>query len=372
VDPITRRRKSLFSNTLVLPGFNLYEALKIDEPKKLEWRHYLFDFRGRHLEYAVFDGADLDKTDLTGAWLQGASLDFASLKGVWLNFANLQGASLVNAHLQGAVSDRAHLQGAWLYLANLQGAVLDRAHLRGASLHRARLQGASLNGSDLQGASLESAQLQGASLVGATVSATDIRRAFLWRTQWGGILPERLKAFQLKDATWKPVWHEENSFFNSDPNEWNAKAYAELRNSMNSIPEGELRDNALAQIKTLDCGNRDKNLASCNPTAAPPPIVSAWQEKLAAANVADVAYAEALAKELKSLVCANDDNAIHILRGIIGNGRLSEAPALVDFILSKNCLVSVSLTDNDKAKLLEIKQAAEKESAPAPPPKKEK
>jgi hypothetical protein len=28
VDKTTRRRKSLFSNTLVLPGFNLYEALK--------------------------------------------------------------------------------------------------------------------------------------------------------------------------------------------------------------------------------------------------------------------------------------------------------------------------------------------------------
>ncbi len=34
VDPTTRRRKSLFSNTLVLPGFNIYEALKIDDPKK--------------------------------------------------------------------------------------------------------------------------------------------------------------------------------------------------------------------------------------------------------------------------------------------------------------------------------------------------
>jgi hypothetical protein len=42
VDETTRRRKSLFSNTLVLPGFNLYEALKVDDPKKLAWKeHFL-------------------------------------------------------------------------------------------------------------------------------------------------------------------------------------------------------------------------------------------------------------------------------------------------------------------------------------------
>ena len=35
VDTVTRRRKSLFSNTLVLPGFDLLNSVKIDE-KKLE------------------------------------------------------------------------------------------------------------------------------------------------------------------------------------------------------------------------------------------------------------------------------------------------------------------------------------------------
>jgi hypothetical protein len=37
VNPATRRRDSLFSNSLVLPGFNLYEALKVDDPNKLAW-----------------------------------------------------------------------------------------------------------------------------------------------------------------------------------------------------------------------------------------------------------------------------------------------------------------------------------------------
>jgi hypothetical protein len=34
VNETTRRRKSLFSNTLVLPGFSLYEALKIDRNER--------------------------------------------------------------------------------------------------------------------------------------------------------------------------------------------------------------------------------------------------------------------------------------------------------------------------------------------------
>jgi hypothetical protein len=44
----------------------------------------------------------------------------------------------------------------------------------------------------------------------------------------------------------------------------------------------------------------------------------------------------------------------------------------VDFIMSKDCPVSASLTDDDKAKLLKIKQDAEQKSAPPPTSKKEK
>ncbi len=54
VDRITRRRTSWFSNTLVLPAFNIYEALKIDDPKKIEWKQTLIDLRGRDL-----NGADV-------------------------------------------------------------------------------------------------------------------------------------------------------------------------------------------------------------------------------------------------------------------------------------------------------------------------
>ena len=217
VNPTTRRRDSLFSNTLVLPGFNIYEALKIDDPKKLAWKEHLFDLRGRHLEQAVLDVADLTKADLYGAQLQGASLNGAHLQGGSLVWAELQGASLILAQLQGASLEAAQLQGAWLeaaqlqgaslYSAELQGASLGGAQLQGASLGGARLEGASLDSAQLQGASLDSAQLQGASLSSAKVNATDFSHALLWRTNWGNIDPAKLGAVQLfKAGAWNPAW----------------------------------------------------------------------------------------------------------------------------------------------------------------------
>ena len=335
VDPTTRRRKSLFSNTLVLPGFNLYEALKVDDPKKLAWKKHLFDLRGRHLEEAMLAGADLTKADLTGAHLKSASLDWAQL----------------------------------------QGATLDQAQLQGASLKVSQLQGASLSEASLQGASLEKAQLQGASLVGAHVNAVDFSDAFLWRTEWGQTDSADIGAIQF-DATfkrWKPVWKEE---YTRVPVPWDAEAYAKLRGLMNSMPEDEMRDDALERIERLDCGNRDKTLATCDPAAKPPREVLDWQKKLARASVGDADFAKALATELRRLACTGDGNAIYILRGIINSRRLAEtdreAPALTDFIMSKDCPVSASLTNDDKAKLLKIKQEAEWNFAPPPTSKKEK
>jgi hypothetical protein len=54
VGDVTRRRKSLFSNTLVLPAFDALEAAKIDDPKKLDSVKQTLVLRGRHLESAVF------------------------------------------------------------------------------------------------------------------------------------------------------------------------------------------------------------------------------------------------------------------------------------------------------------------------------
>jgi uncharacterized protein YjbI with pentapeptide repeats len=247
----THRRKSWFSSTLVLPGLNIYEALRIDEPKKVEWRDHILDLRGRDLEGAVLVKATLRKVDFTGACLrdtllfraqlqgasflraklQGAWLDSAQLQGAWLeeaklqgaslfgaqlqgamldnaqlqgasvNSAQLQGASLNSAHLQGALLFRAQLQGASLFRAQLQGASLNSAQLQGASLDRAQLQGAMLFGAQLQGASLAEAQLQGASLSGANMTATSLTKAFVWRVEFPKDGPMSLFAV---DLNWRP------------------------------------------------------------------------------------------------------------------------------------------------------------------------
>jgi hypothetical protein len=70
VNRITRRRDSLFSNTLVLPGFNLYEALKIEDPKKLAWKEHSFDLRARaQLQGASLLGATIAATDFSDSAL---------------------------------------------------------------------------------------------------------------------------------------------------------------------------------------------------------------------------------------------------------------------------------------------------------------
>jgi uncharacterized protein YjbI with pentapeptide repeats len=334
------------SNTLRLQDFDIYEALKIDDPKKLDWKDHTFDLHSRRLEGAVFTGAKLGKVNLHSAHLEGAFLVSAKLQGASLEFAELRGASLLAAQLQGA---------------SLFG-----AQLQGASLEWAQLQGASLHGTQLQGATLDSAQLQGAELEGAVFNGTRFLGAPLWRTAWERRGPAQLGAIQLGDAAasvkWKPLWKKD---FSSGSVRWDNKAYAGLRDLMNSIPKGRMRDNALERIKRLDCANTA--FAPCDATAKPPPDVL---EKLKAASVDEAAFAKALVAELRGLLCASDANAIHILRGIIrteiaGNAdRLSatgpEAPALVEDIMKK-CPVSAALTDDDKAKLLKIKQDAEEQ-----------
>jgi hypothetical protein len=81
-----------------------------------------------------------------------------------------------------------------------------------------------------------------------------------------------------------------------------------------------------------------------------------------------LAYAKALAAELKTLVCSGGDDAVYAIRGIDSswNNRIAdagpEAPALIDFIMSKDCPVSASLTEADRAMLLRIKQDVIKEA----------
>jgi len=408
VNDVTRHRASLFSSTLVLTGFNIYEGLGIDDPEKAKWHDFIFRARARDLKGAIFDlailprvdfeGADLLRASLAHAQLQGASLDHAQLQGAGLDDAQLQGASLDDAQLQGASLNFARLQGASLFGAQLQGASLQSAELEGssldsessecamftdrlpecsainpaqlqaASLDAAQLQGASLFGAQLQGASFDRAQLQGVKLQLASLDATDLETALLWRTD-GGTLSRgdaaHVAMIKLPDpaSALAPVYRDEHGQIQS----WDTAAYDHLRKTIGGLPEVRLRDLVLEQVGSLDCASSDKTLASCDRHVSPPPEAAAWGKVLEAASVSKEAYAEALAKVLKELVCSGNDDAIHVARGPGFRRRLEAAgAAAIDLIGeltnkdSKDCPVSAALTSVDRARLRNIKMDIEK------------
>jgi uncharacterized protein YjbI with pentapeptide repeats len=203
-----------FSRTLVVPGFNICDALKIDDPKKVEWKGHLIDSRGRDLERAVLNGAVLPRADLTGAHLQGTSLRASHLQGAVLDRANLLGASLADAQLQAATLISAQLQGTSLRAAQAQGAMLDRANLQGAGLDFALLHGAKLFG------------------------------ALLWRTELTGSIFENI--FDAGgEVNWSSIaWGANETGAPTQP--WTDATYAKLHQFIEQeVSEGHLRSAAL-------------------------------------------------------------------------------------------------------------------------------
>jgi hypothetical protein len=145
---------------------------------------------------------------------------------------------------------------------------------------------------------------------------------------------------------------------------WDSAAYQALLKGMESIPAGLLRDQAIERIGVLDCANTA--LASCDPTLPPPAEAADWRKRVEGAGVNDPTYADALARFLKLFVCSGEEDAISILRGPGFANRLYDAgPAASDLIAnlmnkdSKDCPVSAALTDDDRARLLGIKQQIE-------------
>jgi uncharacterized protein YjbI with pentapeptide repeats len=340
---------------------------------------------GAQLQGATLDHAQLQGASLVGAQLQGASLTYAQLQGAWLGAAQLQGASLggaqlqgaslENAQLQGALLDDAQLRGASLVGAQLQGATLNHAQLQGASLPRAQLRGASLDDaqlqgallfeSQLQGASLSGTELQGAFLQGAGVEATDLAGAWLWRTNATALTDiPKPTAVRISNV----LWEASSTNLVQRARVWNDEAYQDLRKTIEALPDGTPRNHALANIRRLDCASQDKRLASCDPGAPLPSEAGAWKKALEAASVDDATYAEALAKSLKSLVCAGGDDAIYVVRGVSRSMPLQEsrldaggtaASDLIDDLMdkdSKDCPVAAALSDADRARLREIRR----------------
>ena len=208
---------------------------------------------------------------------------------------------------------RAGLEGASLREAQLQGASLSGAQLQAASLNAAQLEGATLDAANFEGASLDYANLWGASLQQARLRATSLWMAFLWRTNRADRIPGAPKPtapldVRLPDAPdhWRPIWRDGQGNVHS----WNDEVYHELRHSIESLPAGVPRYQALESFRRADCANADKTLASCDPdpSAEPPPEAAAWRKALEDARVDDSAFAKALATELKALVCSGGDD----------------------------------------------------------------
>jgi uncharacterized protein YjbI with pentapeptide repeats len=351
VDDITRRRKSLFSNTLVLPGFDIYEALKIDDPTKDKWKTHSIDLRGRHLEQSIFDLANLPNVDLSGAYLEGASLAGTQFREALLNGARLQGATLFWTGFQGASLPRAQFQGNDLLFTQLQGASLQEAHLEGATLLGVQLMGANLNRAQLQGASfvavnfsgaslsdaqlqgtffgnsqvwgvsLEGAQLQGAGLLSG-LGGTDLRKAVMWRTYSSAEI-EKLLTSEL-------FWGPRSLDGNDQLVFWTQEKYQGMRKLVErKVPIDVARIKALRRIEILDCEKKRfspvdleiggdsfrpselttlfarilNDLASCDPEAQPPASTAEWQRALEKANVKEKDYIKYLSTLLGDLVC---------------------------------------------------------------------
>jgi uncharacterized protein YjbI with pentapeptide repeats len=376
VDDVTRRRKSLFSNTLVLPGFDALEAAKIDDPEKLDSVKQTLVLRGRHLEGADFDSADLRKADLAGARLQGAKLYYAQLQRATLYGAQLQGATLYGAQLQGASLDFAQLQGATLYdaahlydpslnAAQLQGATLEFAQLQGATLEFAQLQGATLDFAQLQGATLDYARLQGATLnyaqlqgawfqnaqlQGASLSVTQLQGADFGAGGFGGAT---LAGTSMSDAE---VWPENFAYasltavFEHDleittPSKDEIAAVQAI--IIKEVPEGEERAAALKRIETSNQDHLAKRKG---------------RETLEKGGVDEPAYKKSLAAQLKSLACSGDESAPYIVRGLVNNGGIryasAQASGLVEAILKPDCPVSAALTEADRVALNKLANEA--------------
>jgi uncharacterized protein YjbI with pentapeptide repeats len=345
-DERSQRRRSLFSNTLVLPNFVAPGVLAIEEPKSGSNKQTRARKR-RHFEKAVFRGADLHNANLENAHLEGASFYQAKLQDAQMYHANLRGADFYQAELGGAsfvdaelgrVKLRgAHLEGADLLNASLQGAIFDEAEAQGANFDGADLRGARLRGAQLQAASFKNAQLQGACLDKAQLSGADFSGTKLGLARLNGASVGRaaLAGADLNRAL--SVKLRKDEFTKTDYDKLRARFVG--------------RTDALARV--------DRWL---NPSSPAPPVDSV-PGKMSPADAAN--GQQVLAGQLASLVCSSRDEDVgNVVWGLIRDDNAdsivrvtgSHARGVVDQILSSDCLASPYLTSEDKAAIAAFKE----------------
>ena len=330
IDAVTRRRAGFFTSTLILPVFNIYEQLGIDDPAKVASRLWLFSVRGRDLRGAVFDLSNLSKVDFAGANLEEASFDRATLHTASLYCARLLGASFYQTEMQDAWLHAADLRQARMQDVRAQGARFEGAVFVGARLDTAHLQAVTLNGADMRGASLAEADLRGASLgrvdlhgecvtaarrkaaaLGTDLGAADLGAANLQSAALIGAHLDRasLKGTRLGRTHLSDVTFEQ----------------AALTPDAASLAQGILLDG------------------------------HGTPEALAGHAMSPDAYAYALSESLGSLVCESNTSASWIVKGLLDNGRLADTgaklPQLVAAITSDSCAASGDLGADLKSRL---------------------
>jgi uncharacterized protein YjbI with pentapeptide repeats len=374
VNQTTRRRTSLFSNTLVLPGFDIYEALKIDDPSKVQWKDTVLSLRGRHLEGAVLNDARLYKVDFTDAHMEQASLSGAQLPGATLFKANLQGAVLSVAHLEGANLDSAHLEsavlvhtsleGASLYGAQMQATVLLETHLQGANLRRAELQAAVtqidqsnlIAGPDFSAALLGEAQLQGAQFINTNFTAAELAGARAWRTIFD---QSKSPDANCQNLDLRPIIAGDD-----DKNVvWDQNVYSKfVTNIAARITNAKVGDQVTNALEILDCekseANKSEKLACASSGKVPASIEQIQRDFRKECKTNMTRYKRAAFEQLKRISCNGREQAIFVFRGLLGSPLVSgemfekpslEAAELMEYVASKRCALNTSLTDRDKS-----------------------
>lgn len=146
------------------------------------------------LHYTDLTEANLESTEMSGAYLTGAILHRANLRKADLFQAHFNEADLSGSNCSDALFIKADLRKARFHQAtlcfgqfreaDLRGAVLSQANLSKASLHKADLSGARLDGAILVEADLSEAKgagaiLRGSWLTGASLVRTDFQQADL-------------------------------------------------------------------------------------------------------------------------------------------------------------------------------------------------
>jgi len=137
------------------------------------------NLEGANLRSAIFEGTNLDDSDMRRADLRDARFEGTSLRGTRFDGAQLDGAVFEGVNLSKGVLNGLSDGVARSMLNRCEGCNLSNVSLAGHDLRGVRLEGANMRDIDLHGANLEGAQLEGVNLDDAHLQSTNFHNAEL-------------------------------------------------------------------------------------------------------------------------------------------------------------------------------------------------